>query len=87
MDEVASIIEQRLTTEVDEVISKLTNYLVTENPAASNDGLANEGMAILRSLGLSFPDEGALDNYFNPDPGPEDPEGYKLKIIESILFI
>jgi len=69
MDQVAQEMERMVTTEVDDAISMLSNYLVTAGASRDPRRAAAMGMEMLRDAGLAFPDQGALERMIAADSG------------------
>lgn len=61
MDQVAEEIDRMITTEMDDVISMLSNFLVTSGASRDPRRAAAMGMDMLRDAGLTFPDQLVLE--------------------------
>lgn len=72
MDQVAQEIDRMITTQMDDVISMLSNYLVTSGASRDPRRAAAMGMEMLRDAGLAFPDQSALERMIAGDDGDED---------------
>ena len=72
MDQVAQEMDRMITTQMDDVISMLSNYLVTSGASRDPRRAAAMGMEMLRDAGLAFPDQGALERMIAADDGDED---------------
>ena len=72
MDQVAQEIDRMITTQMDDVISMLSNYLVTSGASKDPRRAAAMGMEMLRDAGLAFPDQVALERMIAADDGDED---------------
>ena len=69
MDQVAQEMDRMITTEMDDVISMLSNYLVTSGASRDPRRAAAMGMDMLRDAGLAFPDQSALERMIAGDDG------------------
>ena len=69
MDQVAKEIDHMITIQMDDVISMLSNYLVTSGASRDPRRAAAMGMEMLRDAGLAFPDQGALERMITADDG------------------
>jgi len=69
MDQVAQEMDRMITTEMDDVMSMLSNYLVTSGASRDPRRAASMGMEMLRDAGLAFPDQGALERMIAADDG------------------
>jgi hypothetical protein len=69
MDQVAQEMERMVTTQMDDVISMLSNYLVTSGASSDPTRAASMGMDMLRDAGLAFPDQSALERMIAGDDG------------------
>lgn len=69
MDQVAKEIDHMITIEMDDVISMLSNYLVTSGASRDPRRAAAMGMDMLRDAGLAFPDQSALERMIAGDDG------------------
>ena len=72
MDQVAEEIDRMITTQMDDVISMLSNYLVTSGASRDPRRAAAMGMEMLRDAGLAFPDQSALERMIAGDDGDDD---------------
>ena len=72
MDQVAKEIDHMITIQMDDVISILSNYLVTSGVSRDPRRAAAMGMEMLRDAGLAFPDQGALERMIAADDGDEE---------------
>ena len=77
MDQVAQEIDRMITTQMDDVISMLSNYLVTSGASKDPRRAAAMGMEMLRDAGLAFPDQVALERMIAADDGDEDMQRLK----------
>ena len=69
MDQVAQEMERMVTTQMDDAISMLSNYLVTSEASSDPTRAASMGMDMLRDAGLAFPDQSALERMIAGDDG------------------
>jgi hypothetical protein len=72
MDQVAQEMERMVTTQMDDVISMLSNYLVTSGASKDPRRAAAMGMEMLRDAGLAFPDQGALERMIADEDDDDD---------------
>ena len=82
MDQVAQEIDRMITTQMDDVISMLSNYLVTSGASRDPRRAAAMGMEMLRDAGLAFPDQEALERMIAGDD--EDDDGMMQEGMENI---
>lgn len=71
MDQVAEEIDHMITTEMDDIISMLSNYLVTSGASRDPRRAAAMGMDMLRDAGLAFPSQEALERMIAGDDGDD----------------
>jgi len=69
MDQVAQEMERMVTTQMDDVISMLSNYLVTSGASSDPTRAASMGMDMLEQAGFSPPDMAALERMIAADDG------------------
>jgi hypothetical protein len=72
MDQVAKEIDHMIIIQMDDVISMLSNYLVTSGASRDPRRAAAMGMEMLHDAGLAFPDQRALERMIAPDDDDED---------------
>jgi len=72
MDQVAKEIDHMITIQMDDVISMLSNYLVTSGASKDPRRAAAMGMEMLRDAGLAFPDQGALERMIADEDDDDD---------------
>ena len=72
MDQVAKEIDHMITIQMDDVISILSNYLVTSGASRDPRRAAAMGMEMLRDAGLAFPDQGALERMIADEDDDDD---------------
>ena len=87
MDQVAQEIDRMITTQMDDVISMLSNYLVTSGASRDPSRAAAMGMEMLRDAGLAFPDQSALERMIAGDDGDMMEEGMENITPENIGIV
>jgi urease gamma subunit len=87
MDQVAQEIDRMITTQMDDVISMLSNYLVTSGASRDPRRAAAMGMEMLRDAGLAFPDQSALERMIAGDDGDMMEEGMENITPENIGIV
>lgn len=87
MDQVAKEIDHMITIQMDDVISMLSNYLVTSGASRDPRRAAAMGMEMLRDAGLAFPDQSALERMIAGDDGDMMEEGMENITPENIGIV
>jgi len=90
MDQVAQEMEQMITVEMDDVISIISNYLVTQDSAGAPQKAAMRGMAMLRDAGFRAPDPSTIEQMISPEMGDEEPmmqEGFENITPENLAIV
>ena len=87
MDQVAQEMDRMITTQMDDVISMLSNYLVTSGASRDPRRAAAMGMEMLRDAGLAFPDQSALERMIAGDDGDMMEEGMENITPENIGIV
>jgi len=90
MDQVAQEMEQMITVEMDNVVSIISNYLVTQDSAGDPQKAAMRGMAMLRDAGFRAPDPSTIEQMISPEMGDEEPmmqEGFENITPENMQLV
>jgi hypothetical protein len=86
MDQVAQEMERMVTTQMDDVISMLSNYLVTSGASSDPTRAASMGMDMLEQAGFSPPDMAALERMIAADDGifQEGMDAQTLEVLSDV---
>lgn len=90
MDQVAQEMEQMITVEMDDVVSIISNYLVTQDSAGDPQKAAIRGMAMLRDAGFRAPDPSTIEQMISPEMRDEEPmmqEGFENITPENMQLV
>jgi hypothetical protein len=81
--------ERMVTTQMDDVISMLSNYLVTSGASSDPTRAASMGMDMLRDAGLAFPDQSALERMIAGDDGmmQEGVDAESMQVVADVMSL